>query len=73
MNPERRRALEYGVVGLWQFPLGRGVAHLLNNGYRTLLAGPRIYGDTRELVLLLPMHVKGDEMGWDQKRYTQLI
>ena len=44
-----------------------------NNCYRTLSAGPRIYGATRELVLLLPMHVRRDEMGWDQKRYTQLI
>ena len=46
---------------------------ITNNCYRTLSAGPRIYGATRELVLLLPTHVRRDEMGWDQKRYTQLI
>ena len=44
-----------------------------NKCYRTLSAGPRIYGATRELVLSLPMHVRRDEMGWDQKRCTQLI
>ena len=44
-----------------------------NNCYRTLSAGPRIYGATRDLVLLLPTHVRRDEMEWDQKRYTQLI
>ena len=41
-----------------------------NNCYRTLSAGPRIYGATTELMLLLAMHMRRDEMGWDQKRYT---